>query len=349
MIVSIVSSDRHRLFTKMIHSVLYDDDSEQRGYRSIRNVKSLQRTTSSTIVNSPADNKTIIARWIGLVMIIIQCASSSSSSLHHEPQLRTTEHDQPWIEQQQQYDRRTQNGEVCSGEVVRRLGTCLETNRPCPCSQQCDSDPTDSTPILFIDAPTSCTDIYDVFCPLVNCCSVCTSIAVEWYQCSANNVANRWMGTTCDLTTNCLNYPFGDDTGDEASSSCPPSDNESTSVTATTVTIPMEITDNPITTPVDTDITLAPIETPVRVESTSAPVTNPDVIVETTPSLSPVDSRTIVSTPSAPNQSEEEPPQPPTKTVVAAINTQSSSGITCLFDMTKIIMTIGTGLMMLMI
>jgi hypothetical protein len=173
-------------------------------------------------------------------LILQQQQQRKQQRFDHQPPLSLDrlEHDQVSRELQ---------SEICSGESVRSLASCLIDN---PCSTECDTDPTDSNPILFMNAPTSCTDIYATFCPLVNCCPTCATIALQWYQCSANNVATRWIDTTCDLSINCPTYP----------------DQSDNATTTTTMTTPSVVAANrPMVS------SIPPSSSPIQIEATPSP------------------------------------------------------------------------------
>lgn len=72
---------------------------------------------------------------------------------------------------------------------------CLDEN-DCPC---CDYDPTDKDPIIPIEEPSSCRDIYQAVCPLIHCCDACLPSNREFYQCAATGLALFFLQSECPI------------------------------------------------------------------------------------------------------------------------------------------------------
>lgn len=103
------------------------------------------------------------------------------------------------------------NGELCSRDELKMYKQCVQHHSPCPC-ERCDPDPTDGTPVIFVDRPSDCLDVQKIFCPLIRCCSSCETVAFAWYQhCGANPFALQYLGYTCPL--DCSLYLYQDTCG----------------------------------------------------------------------------------------------------------------------------------------
>lgn len=98
------------------------------------------------------------------------------------------------------------NAQPCTRAALDAYIRCVAEN-PCECAN-CDDDPSDDVPVLQITAPDTCQDITRVFCPLVRCCSICEDIANTFYTCSADTLANDFVGADCPLT--CAGFNFDD-------------------------------------------------------------------------------------------------------------------------------------------
>lgn len=163
---------------------------------------------------------------------------------------------------------------ICSADSMRAYESCILGNSPCPCdTSKCDANPTDGTPVVFVDAPLSCNDIFDIFCPMVRCCSVCQTEALGWYQCAADNVSQRWLDQSCDLEANCDVYPTND--LDSNSEQCGGTADEAPTVASKPVKSPTSNVKVPVA-------TLQPSMRP----STLAPVAQSAILRESLPAAS---------------------------------------------------------------
>lgn len=80
----------------------------------------------------------------------------------------------------------------CSTRVLEDYISCVRYH-PCQCSH-CDPDPSDSYPVIVVDAPRSCQDVSRIFCPMIRCCSVCEDIFRVYHKCLGNILAETFLG-----------------------------------------------------------------------------------------------------------------------------------------------------------
>jgi hypothetical protein len=80
----------------------------------------------------------------------------------------------------------------CSTQALEDYVSCVRSN-PCACSH-CDPDPSDSYPVIVVDAPQDCQDVSRIFCPMIRCCSVCEPVFEHYHKCLGNIIAETFLG-----------------------------------------------------------------------------------------------------------------------------------------------------------